>query len=58
MIHLILMLSIIGVGVWLITTKIPMDPAIKVVIQAVVLFAVVLYLLRLFGVADLPVPRL
>ncbi len=58
MIGLILTLVIIGVVLWLIETKIPMDDSIKVVIRVIVVIAVCLYLLKLFGVVDMPVPRL
>jgi hypothetical protein len=58
MLFLILQLAVVGLIVWLITTKIPMDPAIKLAIQIIVLVCVVVYLAQLFGVADLPLPRL
>lgn len=58
MIGLVVVLIIIGVLLWLVETKIPMDDGIKVIIRVVVLILVVLYLLRVFGVLDVPVPRI
>lgn len=49
LILLVFALSVIGCVVWLITTKIPMDPTFKLAIQIIVLIVVVLYLLRRFG---------
>lgn len=56
MIGLILGLAILGLILYLIETYIPMDSAIKLVIRIVVVIAVILYLIRIFGVADLPLP--
>ena len=50
LIVLILTLALVGCLVWLITTKIPMDPMFKLLIQIVVIVAVVLWLLRHLGV--------
>ena len=57
MIELLLVLVIVGVVLYLIGT-IPMDPVIVVVIRVVVVVMVCLWLLRAFGVMDVPVPRL
>ncbi len=57
MIELILVLVIIGVALYLIEAFVPMDPAIKVVIRVIVIVVLVLYLLRAFGIADFPLPR-
>ena len=54
MIHLILGLALIGLALYLIETYVPMDPVIKVLIRVLVVIAVVLYLLRAFGFADIP----
>jgi len=48
LIHLIIVLIIIGVLLWLVNTYIPMDAKIKTIINAVVIIAVVLYLLSIF----------
>ena len=58
MIELLIVLVIIGVCLYLVETFIPMDPAIKTVIRVIVVLLLVLYLLRAFGVVDLPLPRL
>jgi hypothetical protein len=58
MIALILVLVLIGVGLYLLETYVPMSPPIKLVIRVVVVICLVLYLLRAFGIADLPVQRL
>ncbi len=58
MIALILVLVVIGVALELLKTKIPMDGTIRVVIQVVIVLCAVVYLLRLFGIADVPVPSL
>lgn len=57
MIALILLLVIVGVCLYFLD-QLPMDPTIKTVIRVVVILCVVVYLLRVFGVMDLPVPKL
>jgi uncharacterized membrane-anchored protein len=49
LIMLVLVLAIIGFLVWLITSKIPMDPMFKIAIQVIVLIVVILWLIRRFG---------
>lgn len=52
---LILVLALVGFLLWLITTKIPMDPTIRVVIQVIVIVLVVLWLLgQITGGVRLP----
>ena len=46
---LVLVLAIIGFLVWILTTKIPMDPMFRLAIQIIVIIVVVLYLLRRLG---------
>jgi len=61
LVSLVIVLIVIGVLLWLINSKIPMDPTIKTIINVVVLIAVVLWLLNAFGVlnaAHINVPRL
>lgn len=57
MIALVLFLIIIGVALHLLKTQLPIDPAIMVLIQVVIIVAVVYYLLAIFGIGDLPLPR-
>jgi len=49
LIVLVLALALLGFLVWLITTKIPMDPMFTVAIQIIVVVVVILYLIRTFG---------
>ena len=49
LIALVLVVALIGFLVWLITTRIPMDPMFKVAIQIIALIVIILYLIRRFG---------
>jgi len=49
LIHVVAVLIVVGVLLWLVNTYIPMDGKIKSILNAVVVIAVVLYLLRVFG---------
>lgn len=53
LIYLVFALAIIGCLLWIVTTKIPMDPMFKLLIQIVVVVAAILWLLRRFG-ASIP----
>lgn len=60
MIHLVVILIIIGVLLWAANTYIPMDGKIKQIMNIVVVVAVVIWLLEvfgLFGAVDVPVPH-
>ena len=46
---LVLVLAVVGFVVWVITTKIPMDPMFRTIIYIVVVIVMVLWLLRRFG---------
>jgi len=50
LIILILGLALLGFLVWLITTKIPMDPTIRYIIQIIVVVVVIFYLIRILGI--------
>lgn len=50
LLHLVLVLIVIGVLLWLVNTYIPMDSKIKSILNAVVVIAVVIWLLQVFGV--------
>jgi len=54
LINLIVVLMVVGVLLWLINTYLPMDGKIKSILNAVVVIAVVLWLLRVLGL----LPRL
>lgn len=56
MIALVLALALVGVVLYLIA-QIPMDPWILIAIRVVVLVCVIYLLMRVFGVADIPLPR-
>lgn len=58
MIGLILTIALLGLIVYLITTYIPMPPVFKTVIYVIVAVILILYLMRVFGIADVPVPQL
>ena len=61
MLQVIVVLAVVGVLLWLVTTYIPMDPTIKRIIVAVVIICIVLWLLQVFGVLGLvntPIPRI
>jgi hypothetical protein len=45
LIQLVIVLIVIGVLLWLVNTYIPMDPKIKSILNAVVVIAIVLWLL-------------
>ncbi len=47
-----LVIVVAGVLLWLVTTYVPMQPAIKRVLVAVVVIALVLFVLRAFGVLE------
>ena len=50
LINVVIALIIVGVLLWLINTYLPMDGKIKSILNIVVVVAVVLWLLRGFGV--------
>lgn len=52
LIQLVVTLIVVGVLLWAINTYIPMDPKIRNIINIVVVVAVVLWLLKVFGVLD------
>jgi hypothetical protein len=47
---LIITLVVVGLGLWLINNYIPMDGKIKTILNVVVVIAVILWLLSVFGV--------
>lgn len=58
MITLLITLVVVGLCLYLVETYVPMDPAVKTVIRVVVVLILVLWLLRSFGISDLPPLRL
>jgi hypothetical protein len=49
LIHLVLVLVVVGVVLWVINNYIPMQSTIKQILNAVVVIAVILWLLSVFG---------
>lgn len=56
MIGLLIVLLLVGVGLYLLQ-QVPMDPAILNIIRIVVILCVVLYVIQVFGLLDIPIPR-
>ncbi len=52
LINLAIVLIVVGVLLWLVNNYIPMDGKIKNILNAVVVIAVVLWLLQVFGVLE------
>ena len=50
LIDLIVVLMVVGLLLWLINTYVPMDGRIKNILNVVVIIAVVLWLLEVFGI--------
>jgi hypothetical protein len=49
LVHVVLVLIVVGVLLWLVNSYIPMAGSIKSILNAVVIIAVVLWLLTVFG---------
>lgn len=49
LISLILVIALVGLVLWLITSFVPMDPKVKLLLQVVVVIALLLWILRAFG---------
>lgn len=58
MIGLVLTLALLGLIVYLITTYIPMPSIFKTAIYVIVAVVLILYLMRVFGISDVPIPSL
>jgi hypothetical protein len=58
LIQLIVVLVILGVGLYLVETYVPMAAPMKTIIRVVVILVVVLWLLQVFGVMNMTGPRL
>ena len=52
LIQIVIVLIVVGVGLWLINTYIPMASAIKSILNLVVVIAVAVWLLKAFGFWD------
>jgi hypothetical protein len=49
-IQILVVLVIIGVGLWLVNTYIPMQPVVKQILNVVVVLLLVIWLLKIFGI--------
>lgn len=56
MIEVLIVLIAIGVLLYL-SDRIPMDDTIRTILKVVVIMFVLLWLARVFGILDIPVPR-
>ena len=52
LVSVVVILIVVGVLLWLVNTYIPMDGKIKGILNAVVVIAVVVWLLQIFGLLD------
>ena len=52
LIHVVVVLVVVGVLLWIINRFIPMAGSIKSILNAVVVIAVILWLLKIFGIFD------
>jgi hypothetical protein len=58
LLHILVVLVVVGVVLFLIQTYVPMAAPIKLVINVIVVLFLCVWLLKLFGIADLPIgPR-
>ena len=57
MIQLIVVLVIVGLCLYLAETYVPMSPPINVVLRVVVVLVLILWLLKIFGITDMAIPR-
>jgi len=53
LINTLISLIVVGVLLWLVNNKIPMDGTIKSILNIVVIIAVIVWLLRSFGIVSL-----
>jgi hypothetical protein len=58
MIGVLLVLVVVGVILYMVETYIPMADPFKMVIRVVVVIFLIFWLMQVFGVMDVPVPRL
>jgi hypothetical protein len=57
MIELIIVLVIVGLGLYLLNTYVPMAAPVKTILNVVVILILLLYILRVFGITDMRLPR-
>jgi len=54
MITAVILLVVVGLCLYLVETYVPLSPPIQMVLRVVVVLFCVVYLLRLFGIVDVP----
>lgn len=57
MIMLVLVLALVGFLVYLVTTYIPMPAPFKTVMYVIVAVVLILYVMRVLGIGDIPIPQ-
>lgn len=55
MITALIVLVVAGVCLYLIENYVPMSEPIKVVVRVIVILFLIVYLLRVFGIVDIPI---
>jgi hypothetical protein len=58
MISVLVVLVVVGVVLYLINTYVPMAAPIKTILNVIVVLFLCLWLLKVFGIVDVPIPRL
>jgi hypothetical protein len=58
MISVLLVLVVVGFILYMVQTYVPMPAPFKTVITVVVVIFLIIWLMGVFGIADVPVPRL
>ena len=51
MLTLLILIVLVGLGLYLVETYVPMAPPIKIILRVVVILLLLVYVARLFGVA-------
>jgi len=57
LIQLIVLLTVVGVILWLVNTYVPMAPPFKTIINVIVILVLCLWLLSAFGITSMRVGR-
>jgi hypothetical protein len=50
LIYLVIVLAVVGLGLWLLETYVPMSQPIKITIRVIVIICLIVWLLQLFGI--------
>jgi hypothetical protein len=58
MIELLLILVICGVILYLVENELPISAPFKIAIRVIVVIFLIVFLMRAFGIGDVPVPHL